>query len=65
MKIITPGRLPDFIEIRAACINCGTVFEFTPKEATRQSDQRDGDYYYEIPCPLCGKVVTRDAWSRS
>lgn len=64
MKIITPGRLPDLIEIRAACSNCGTVFEFTPKEATRQSDQRDGGYY-EIPCPLCGKVVTRDARSRS
>ena len=64
MKIITPGRLPDLIEIRATCNHCKTVFEFTPREATLRSDQRDGDYY-EVHCPLCGKVVTRDARSRN
>ena len=64
MKIITPGRIPENIEIRATCNHCKTVFEFTPKEATIRSDQRDGDYY-EVCCPMCVKLVTKDALSRN
>lgn len=59
MKIITEGELPETRPIRTTCRSCRTLFEFTPAEATRVSDQRDGDYY-RVTCPLpgCHKEVT-------
>jgi RNase P subunit RPR2 len=58
MKIITKGQIPGERIHRATCNHCGTVFEFSQKEATIQSDQRDGDYM-TILCPLCNIAVYR------
>lgn len=52
MKIIKKGMLPAERVYRETCAACGTVFEFTEKEAKVCHDQRDGSYLY-IDCPLC------------
>jgi hypothetical protein len=57
VKIIQLGQLAGEAWHRATCGICGTIYEFQAKEATLQSDQREGDNL-RTACPAngCGSV---------
>lgn len=59
MKILQEGKLPQENQYKLLCHNCGTLFEFSQKEAEYVSDKRDGDFL-KITCPLpnCNKEAT-------
>lgn len=57
MKIIKQGSLPEEREYQISCRNCGTVFEFTRKEAELNIDQREGNYL-KVDCPYCKSSCT-------
>lgn len=60
VSILVPGRIPENRPMEATCRNCGCVFQFTPQDAKRVNDQRDGDFY-SISCPTCKMQVNKQA----
>lgn len=58
MRILKQGTRDGGRKYTATCNGCGTKIEFLQKEATRVSDQRDGDYM-EIQCPTCPRRITK------
>lgn len=64
MKIIKRGTPPEDVVYGAACIRCGTEFEFTRAEAEVSHDQQDLSSYISIACPVCGKAFYRQLSSR-
>lgn len=57
IEIIKRGTPPGERRYTATCRNCSTEFSFLPHDATKQFDQRDGDYFV-ISCPVCTKDCT-------
>lgn len=61
MRIIKHGRDPKAgAHYKSTCRMCKTRFEWHTGEAVLRPDARDGDYY-EVKCPVCEGLVTRDA----
>lgn len=61
MKILSRGNVAvDQRPFTLTCNACKTVIETCLGEMSEQWDQRDGDYY-EIKCPVCGRMITKAA----
>lgn len=58
MKIIKQGILPAERTYEATCSNCHTEFEFQEKEGKVTFDQREGNSFITVNCPLCDKSTS-------
>jgi endogenous inhibitor of DNA gyrase (YacG/DUF329 family) len=55
MKIIKQGKHPDDRLYRGTCSTCGTVVEFSAKEAKWEDARPVGDWV--LTCPTCQRSI--------
>lgn len=61
MKILEPGNPPDpRMPIIFRCENCGCKFEAYKDEYKWQYSQRENTSWYEVRCPCCDQLVTKE-----
>lgn len=60
IKIIVRGDDPAEKVWKGKCYTCKSVLEWNISDATYHypGDQRDLDPFTQIPCPVCGKIVS-------
>lgn len=57
MKILKRGTPPSEVVYDVTCNNCHSEIQFERKEATFGQDQREGDSWLEIKCPVCDAKI--------